>query len=240
MTASSALVGVLTLAGCLVSTGISATQAVVQSVLPGQGETDEAELFSFNIASIPLSLALQQYASLTHYPTLFRSELVANRTSTAIQGDYAAEDALHVILTGTGLIAEEFNSGASRAFILKLASDNLVVKGEQRWVLYSRLLQKRIWQTLCSSPRTAPGQYRTLLRFRVDAIGKIQQSVLLTSTGDKGRDKAVLDVLRQLQMNPAPPVDMPQPLTMLIVPNDAEASMRCDESNQDRNQDGRQ
>lgn len=236
MTASSALVGVLTLTGCLVNAGAFATQTVVQSVSPGQNERDEAELFSFDIGSVPLLSALQQYATLTRHPTLFRSELVADRTSTAIRGVYSAEAALHLILKGSGLIAEEFNSGGSHAFILKAAPDNPADKGAQRWAAYSRLLQQHVWQRLCRSANAAPGQYRALLRFRVDAVGQIRQPALLASTGDAGRDKAVLGVLQQTKMDLAPPADLPQPLTMLIVPNDAEASARCDGGSQETGQ----
>lgn len=235
MTASSALAGVLALAGCLFSTGIFSIAAVAQPIVPEYADKDDAEQFSFDIAEIPLAQALQQYASLTRYPTLFRSELVANRTSTAIRGMYSAGPALHAILNGTGLVAEKFNSDNSRGFILKLAADyrNQDARGSQHWLVYSRLLQERIWQMLCGRAKTAPGQYRALLRFRVDAIGQIRQPTLLASTGDTSRDIAILAELQKLQMDAMPPADLPQPLAMLIVPNDAETSIRCSDRDQE-------
>lgn len=180
------------------------------------------QFLGFDIPAQPLAAALNHYASITERAALFRSEVVAGRTSSAVRGRYTPEAALAMLLEGTGLVAERTRTGPVEAFALKvLAQPEASVPAA--WAGagdYPGLVQARLWQALCGGIRTAPGRYRALLRFRVDAAGGIHRVQLLGSTGDTGRDTAMLDALGQVRMDAPPPPGMLQPMTMLILPSE--------------------
>jgi len=206
------------------------TDAPAISLTAGRNE----RLLDFDIPALPLDSALDRYAAQSRRPVLFRSELVTGRMSSAVQGHFLPEAALNQLLKGTGLVAERDNEGeGGSAFVLMQADehaapapyagiDNLV--SDRR---YPGQVQSRIWQALCSTPRTAPGTYRALMRFQLSADGRVQGVRLLGSTGEPQRDVALMETLRAIQV-PPPPLDMvQQPLTMLIVPGDHNGTLRC-------------
>ncbi|WP_281718022.1 TonB family protein [Pandoraea apista] len=234
MTADRASTSWLALAGCSIflalTSAISPVRAnpAIGQVAPVQ-ET-EARI-DFDIPALALTDALQRYGATARQPALYRSEILAGQISTAVQGRYSPEAALHKLLEGTGLTAEKFNMGQSSAFILKSASDSAAVpspNGLGNLTGYPGFVQARVWQALCGNPLTVPGRYRAVLRFELDASGHIQHPRLIGSTGDRRRDIAVLETLRDLHMDAAPPKDIAQPVTMLLLPRDAEFGMSCD------------
>ncbi|MDP9902452.1 energy transducer TonB [Variovorax ginsengisoli] len=190
-------------------------------------------LFDFDLPAQPLIDALQHYGVLTRQPALFRSEIVDGRTSAAVSGRYSAEEALHLLLGGTGLVAERFGHDAGSAFVLRpmldAKADGTGVASLGGMDGYPRLIQTRVWQALCANSRTAPGRYRSLLSFRVDASGQIQRVRLVVSSGDRERDAALLDVLGRVRMGSTPPSDLAQPVAVLVLPHEAGAVMRCDQ-----------
>ncbi|BEG76398.1 MULTISPECIES: TonB family protein [Alcaligenaceae] len=180
-----------------------------------------AERFDFDIAAQPLADALRRYASLTRQPTLFRSELVKGRTSAPVRGRYSAEAALRRLLEGTGLAAEKSNAGPRAGFVLTAAPPAVMPRASLGDLAgYPSQIQARVWDALCADTRTAPGAYRLLLRFQVDAAGRLQRPRLLGSTGDGQRDEALLAALRRVRLGGPPPPGLAQPVTMLIVPRE--------------------
>ena len=192
-----------------------------------------APLYSFNIAEQPLAAALEQYGELSGRPVFFDSSLVAGRTSTAVQGIYAPEAALRKLLDGTGLTLDYGATGQAEAFVLRAADpmpaaplpDNSA--DTQNYRDYDGLLQTRIWQAFCESPLAGPGDYRTALRFSIDAAGRIIEARLLHSTGERDRDSAVLTILQTIQLDEPPPPEMAQPIYMVILPRGAIPGVEC-------------
>jgi TonB family protein len=200
-----------------------------QLVSPSADTADQ--LIDFDIPAQPLDTALQRYGSLSRQPALYRAEIVNGQMAAAVQGRYTPEAALRLLLAGTGLTAEKFATGTGSAFILKVAGAPAAAPhtaGLGSLTGYPGRLQTRVWQALCGNPRTVPGGYRSLLRFQVDAAGQVQRARLIGSTGDTRRDAAVLEALQRVHMDGAPPPDMPQPVTMLLLPHDAGFGLRCD------------
>lgn len=173
----------------------------------------------FDIPAQPLAKALKQFAAHSNQPTLFRGEMVVGRTSSTVRGRYSPEAALRLLLEGTGLVAENVNGGPADALILKEVGTATNTAGAYGVDTdYGAWVQAHVWQALCADPRTAPGQYRALLRFQVDAVGQIQHSRLLATTGNPVRDSAVLATLKRVRVDRSPPPDMAQPLTMIVLP----------------------
>lgn len=62
---------------------------------------------SFDIPAGPLSESLRRYAEITGLQTVYSSELVADLRAPAVRGRYSAEQALALILSGSGLQARQ-------------------------------------------------------------------------------------------------------------------------------------
>ncbi len=195
-----------------------------ESVVTGR---PSEELVQFNIPSQSLATALQRYAAVTQRPAVFSSALVAGKRSSAVLGRHTPEEALRLLLNGSGLLAHKGKTGPDEAFVLKreppadAAAAAAAADASRLDLHYGGWVQVQIWDALCADPRTVPGDYRALLQFEVDRGGQIRQGRLLTSTGDAQRDAALRSVLAQVRVGRAPPPSMAQPLTMLLMPREA-------------------
>lgn len=195
------------------------------------GADAEPTSFFFDIPAQPLADALQRYAMISGRPALFSSAQVAGLTSSPVRGDFPADTALERLLAGTGLAIQHARSGPAEAFVLKtLPAEALPAADDTPANAYAGRVQAGVWAALCANALTRPGQYRTLLRFEIDATGVLRQARLLTSTGERARDAAVLRVLASVRVDAAPPHDLAQPLTMVLLPRDphhADSSPVC-------------
>ncbi|MGJ7526415.1 STN domain-containing protein [Variovorax sp. GB1P17] len=188
------------------------------------------QALDFDIPAVALGDALKRYAAVTRQPALFRSEILLDLTSSAVRGLYAPDIALRLLLEGTGLVAEKVRTDSGVTLALKPADAASTVSraaGIGSLAGYPSLVQAQVWEALCDDARTRPGAYRSLLRFEVDAMGQIRRPRLLGATGDASRDAAMLEILQGVHLAHAPPPDLPQPLTLLILPTDSRGGPRC-------------
>jgi hypothetical protein len=184
----------------------------------------------FDIPALPLGDALKRYAAVTRQPALFRSELLLGLTSSAVRGLFPPDAALGLLLEGTGLVAEKVRTGSGVTLALRPAAAPAAAPraaGLGSLAGYPSLVQAQVWEALCDDTRTRPGAYRSLLRFEVDAAGQVRRPRLLGPTGDAARDVAMLEVLQAVHLAHAPPPELPQPLTLLILPTDSRGGTRC-------------
>lgn len=179
--------------------------------------------FDFDLPAQPLASALNRFADVSGRAALFSSTLVAGRTASPVQGRLAPREALQRLLEGTGLAMEEVGAGRVNAFVLKPlgAQAQAAANARARLERYDGMVQARVWDALCADARTAQGDYRSLLRFRVDAAGRVHRAQLLGSTGDTRRDAVLVATLERVRIDRPPPPDMKQPLAMLILPAQA-------------------
>lgn len=184
---------------------------------------DGAAEFDFDISAQPLVRALNRFADVSGRSALFPGTLVADRHSSSVHGRYTAKAALQRLLEGSGLEVEEISSGKLAALVLKPIPAQTPVEAVARTDVdslggYENLIQARVWDAICANRSTAIDSYRSLLRFSVDAAGRVQQPRLLSSSGDGQRDATLLDALKSVHLDRAPPSGMRQPVTLLIVP----------------------
>jgi len=142
-----------------------------------------------------------------------------------LQGLYTPADALRRLLEGTGLTMEEVITGSLSALVVKQADPQVLANAaaqhpaaQDRLLAYDGLLQARVWAALCADPQTARQDYQSLLRVQVGPGGQITGTELLGTTGDRRRDAALVSALRRVQIGHAPPPDLVQPVTLLILP----------------------
>lgn len=194
--------------------------------------------YMFDVPAQPLPEALQSYGEITGVAVLIDARLLGGLRSTTVSGRYAPHDALQRMLTGTGLAPHFVESGAFTLVPVGSVADaddalpdttpvsrpSLPERTRQRG---ARVIQQSLEQALCSAALTRPGAYRASLRFWLtDADRRIRAPELLDSTGDTQRDAAILQRLLDLPL-PGLPADLPQPITLLLLPETPGATPPC-------------
>jgi TonB family protein len=202
---------------------------------PADVTTTSASPLAFDIPMQPLAAALERYAGIAHLSIVVTSDMVRGRTSSPVQGRYSSQAALQRLLEGTGLVADVHDSGAGKTYLLREVDKPAAAPAGMSTLFsqqgYPGLVQSRIWQALCTNARTAPGQYRLLFQFQLDAAGHLADARLLVSTGDARRDAAVLDSLQHVQVEPPPPPALVrQSVLMSLLPGSPGTEFRCEQA----------
>jgi iron complex outermembrane receptor protein len=96
--------------GLLAATAIVGLSAMALAA-PASAQARE---YRFDMPSQPLSVALRQYGVIADQQLIFAERDVRGRTAPALTGDYSADQALKVLLTGAGLKAERSTAGVLR------------------------------------------------------------------------------------------------------------------------------
>ena len=176
----------------------------------------------FDIPAQPLQSALTAFGNQTGFSGLYGSASTSGRISALVSGNYTPRAALNVMLEGTGFAAY---FTAMDAFVLEPATAPSSVAAE-RDLSYDGPLQAQVRETFFRDPLTAGGGYRIALRFHLDAKGRILRPLLLDSTGDSARDKAILAALQRVDVGYGP-ADLSKPFFMLILPQALTAARAC-------------
>jgi hypothetical protein len=193
--------------------------------------TQAGALVAFDIPAQALSQALNVYGQVTGMSVLVDHSLTAKRSSTAVKGILTPDEALHILITGTGL---SVRYASDYAFTLEASASDApafqsVTQGEPDDVdenSYFASLQGTLTQILCRQPQTRPGTYRLGIQVWIGSDGTVRASHFLGSTGDQARDAAIAALLSAVPVTP-PPVSLLQPVTILLLPLPAGAASEC-------------
>ncbi|NWA37664.1 TonB family protein [Pseudomonas reactans] len=208
--------------------------ALVLLLLLAGGRTAQAEslLLSLNLPAQDLEHALQAYSRATGMAVLVDRELTRGRRSIGVRGRFTAQEALAMLLTGSGLMARYARSDA---FTLQTPQVSQLppTKGAAARSAarinnsYATALQQAIETSLCRSPLTRPGSFRALVQVWVNPNGVIEHSRLVSSTGDEQRDEALVRSLSAARVQRPAPSSLRQPVTLLLMPDTAGTRMEC-------------
>lgn len=204
----------------------------------GYSRTDDT--IAFDIPPQPLLAALRTYGEITGQAVLVDNTLAAGRNSPGVRGNYDKTEALRQLLAGTGLVA---SYSSDQAFTLKLAEPSsytgkMVREQPESAGLggieavierYAGKIQKPIEDALCQSDDTRPGTYRLALQLWIAASGRVEQTKLLDAMQSPRRADEVRRVLNRLTLDP-PPSGMPQPITLLLLPNRPGEASACSDA----------
>lgn len=188
----------------------------------------------FDLPAQTLERALQAYGQLTGLAVLVDAPTLAGLRSTAVRGRFSDDDALRRMLAGTGLAPRFVGDDAFTLVMVPVDSPMPappVNEGPRRGDDRSRqraarMLQRGLEDALCADPLTRPGGYRAMIRFRVDARGRIGEAELQASSGDALRDRAILARVAGRSL-PGLPEDLPQPITLTLLPETADSTPPC-------------
>ncbi|PJC96984.1 secretin and TonB N terminus short domain protein [Janthinobacterium sp. BJB1] len=177
----------------------------------------------FDLPAQPLDAALVAFGEVTGYSVLVSSQLAAGRTAAPVRGDYTPAEALQRLLAGTQLGAR---FSGSNAFTLLALADAPAAPAPAPVAApaapplqgYAAVLQRSLTRALCRLHPDAFGRYRLAFQLWLDERGKVRAVHVLEASGVAQRDNAVVQRLRSLLMDGAPPMGLPQPLTILLTP----------------------
>jgi TonB family protein len=183
---------------------------------------------AFDIPAQPIATAMEAFSSSSGYQLLVADIGPATSRSVAIQGVFLPRDALARMISGAGL---DVRYTAERAAVV-LRSD----RGESMRVAalprageagFDTMLQRDVMLSLCDDPVTRPGRYRAVLDVWVESSGRIDRAELLSTTGDPERDRQIVAALGTLRSVPPPP-GLAQPVTLMLLPKVAGATLTCE------------
>jgi len=90
--------------------------------------------------------------------------------------------------------------------------------GHSLFAWYTGMLKDTILDTLSDEDRLRHGNYVATVRIWVAKDGHIERVKLAQSTGDSARDSIIEARLAKLmRVHEAPPLEMPQPITLQII-----------------------
>ena len=197
-----------------------------------QAAQAEAPPVRLDLPAQDLEPALQAYSRATGMAVLVDRELTRGRRSMGVRGRFTAQEALAMLLKGSGLMARYARSDA---FTLQLPQvrqspaprDASSHSAARINTSYATALQQAIETSLCRSPLTRPGGFRALVQVWVNAHGVIEHSRLISSTGDEQRDEALVRGLDAARVERPAPSSLRQPVTLLLMPDTAGTRMKC-------------
>jgi len=245
MTGSPASVHVLALAGYLVLLGF------LTAVGPVRAQPADGPVLQFDIAAQNLGDALDQYSRRTGIAVLM-DQRHAQRQSAAVRGAYAAGAALQALLEGTGLQSRLSDAQAvivyAPAAASALAASDLppaavvaaadipgATQGGGDHAAYVSRLQHVLLGLLCRAAQTRPGGYRLALQLYLNRAGVVDRVHLLDSTGLRARDTAIARLVLGMRVGAAPLPSMPQPVSILLLPQGPGSEVDCAPSAPGRN-----
>ncbi len=120
--------------------------------------------------------------------------------------------ALTTNLTGSG--SDGF--GLSRGNGMGYGGDGAARRARSRFGWFAGEVQKSIQDALSRNPLTKEAQFGNRVRIWADASGRVVRVKLQGTTGDPAVDQAIRDALTGLQLQDAPPRDMPMPIVMRV------------------------
>ncbi|WP_152535585.1 STN domain-containing protein [Bradyrhizobium sp. Ai1a-2] len=183
---------------------------------------------AFNIPSQPLGAALEIYARISSREVLYDGALAEGRRSSLVEGVYAPEVALQILLAGTGLWADFKDTDF---FVVGPVPTDATVRGSAtRQPLdhrrYYGLLQAGLRTVFCET-HAVPDSSRIAARLWIGQAGQVLQVKTLSSTGSDHMDRSVDAALRQISLGVAPPAGFAQPITIVVLPNDPDMRQDC-------------
>ncbi len=199
-----------------------------------------SEPLAFHIPAQPLAMALQAYGQRAGVQVLYESNSALGRMSVAVEGDFAPEAALNMLLAGTDLkvryvrpdvitLAPPYEDNAAAPPLSgPLDKPDLYLgtlrvhgagDGDETAQLneYNERVQLDIQNALRKNAKTRDGSYRAVLDLWIDPTRTIARTELFRSTGDSERDAAIAMTLRGVTISKPTPANLTQPVRVAIM-----------------------
>ncbi|NVO13518.1 MAG: energy transducer TonB [Rhodoplanes sp.] len=165
-----------------------------------------------SIAAQPLPAALEAYSAAFGRELYYDGALAAGRKSSPVEGMLAADEALRVLLGGTGLFARAI--GPNSVTIAPIARRRAAEPTHQT---YFAVVQTTVSQALCARPETRPGDADVLVRVWIGPSGRVQRAQMFDGSDVRGNSAVYEAALEGLPIAAPLPADLPQPISIAIL-----------------------
>lgn len=193
--------------------------------LPQVFAADVQQPIDFAVPAQNLQDALEQYSVITGRELLYGSNVVDGKRSAALMGRWPPDEALLILLRGSGVQARY--AGKNAFTLLKANPVSLIAPvpsgtdGAPSIVLkkqYYRRFQTRFTRLLCQDDVLKKNVSRAVLQFWFSRDGGIERLRLLDPAGNDSFGQRLVSRARQLNLNSTLPDSVHQPLTVVIDP----------------------
>lgn len=193
---------------------------------PDTGKASVGRRIQVEIPVQPLQAALEAFGAVSGLSGFYSAEITENRLSNAVSGLYTPDAALRLLIKHTGL---DVHYTALDAFVLEPSVSSASASPAVRDAGLDGLLQMRVREAFCREPLLAHGGPRIAISFRLGSQGRVEAPLLLDTTGDAGRDAAVLAALGSVDLGPVPGKTgvTGSSFVMLILPQRAGGAREC-------------
>lgn len=170
---------------------------------------------SYDIQAQPLVAALAEFADQAGMAALVDAEVARDRISSTVKGRLVPQDALRILLAGTGLSFRRVNDTAFAV------GPNTSEPAPDRpseghrigaYDVYFARIQDQTERSLCNDPRIHIG--RGVVQVWVGPAGAVDAIHVVTRLDDDRR-AALSDRIMRTRVAP-PPAGLPQPVTMIL------------------------
>jgi hypothetical protein len=172
---------------------------------------------SYDIQAQTLVAALAEFADQAGMAALVDAEVARDKTSSMVKGRLVPQDALRILLAGTGLSFRRVNDAAFAVGpnTSEPAADGLSEsRGNGAYDGYFARIQDQTERSLCKSPRIHVDGGRGVVQVWVGAAGAVDAVHVVTPL-DVERRVALSERIMRIRVAP-PPAGLPQPLTMIL------------------------
>ena len=117
-----------------------------------------------------------------------------------------------------GLDAEGVAGADGFGLAARKGGRDLLGTGGAAFAWYTTSLKDRILEMLSDDERIRRGKYQVTVSVWLRSDGTVEQIKLRSTSGDRSLDQAIEETLQRMQRaREAPPLEMPQPVTLRIV-----------------------
>ena len=224
-------------AASFVVVSLAATSAGAQASSPAPIAAQAMQ--RYDVPAEALNLALARFATLSGVDLLYDHALAAGRTSSTLAGTYTPQQAILLLLRGTGLAVRFTSRTAAVVFLpdqpaatpaeakpsgktldldaLRVTASPLIGSPSGVFDAYGRQAQGEIYRRLAADPALNGVVFRIELRVDLDGEGVIRNAHLMTGAGDSRLDSKILALVDGARLSQPPPPGLPQPLRFRIV-----------------------
>lgn len=182
------------------------------------GHANEGAPF-FDLPAQPLPLSLETFSEQTGISILVTSDRIQDKTASAVRGHFAPDQALTLLLNGTGLTSRRLTDSALTLIPDQHDTTENVPPKVRSSVppAYARSLQQSVITSLCRHRPEQLGRFRLVVQLWADPQGRITRMHFPDSDAEARWGKNVRASFKDLTLPPPPP-GMPQPITLLLHP----------------------
>ena len=187
----------------------------------------------FDIPPQPLASSLKTFRDLAKVELYYESSVVSGHRSRQVRGMFSPGRALQLLLEGTGLSLASYEPGTITILAPRRQDSehelSLLKNRSAEFQPYFALIQAGLRSVFCQSSLNQADNDEIIVRLWIGPSGTVERAELASPTALQERDRTYLAAVRRLVVALPPPPNMPQPVTLLVLPRSPQYASGCPE-----------